>query len=72
MQWLALLASNLSIPGITLGFDFLQLTKKLQVGQFYSRLALGHELYIEAQKNGNNILLDTLCHSERSEESVEH
>jgi hypothetical protein len=33
MQWLALLASNLSSPGITLGFDFLLLTKKLQVGQ---------------------------------------
>jgi hypothetical protein len=55
MQWLAFLASNLSSPGITLGFDKLLLTKKLQVGQLvgwsvFSRLALGHELYIEAQK----------------------
>jgi hypothetical protein len=55
MQWLAFLASNLSSPGITLGFDFYCSPRSCRlvswsVGQFFSRLALEHELYIEAQK----------------------
>jgi hypothetical protein len=49
------LSSISSSPGITLGFDFYCSPRSCRlvswsVGQFFSRLALGHELYIEAQK----------------------